>query len=112
MTRPKQSAVLQEPPPNPLGGKTLIVDGKDPRYYPTPSAALQEAGQQDQIFVRPGMYEDKVFVAERPIVLVGAGRDVVQIFSRRGGPLYLQRVRSGRISGVTFRYVAATNTPQ
>jgi len=107
MTLPEQSGVLQEPPPNPRGGRTLIVDGRDSRAYPRPSAALKEAGEQDQIFVRPGTYEDKVFVAERSIVLVGAGRDVVQIFSRRGGPLYLQQVRSGRISGVTFRYVGS-----
>ena len=31
----------------------------------------------------------------------------MQIFSRRGGPLYLQQVPSGRISGITFRYVGS-----
>jgi hypothetical protein len=99
--------ILQVPPPNPLGGKTLIVDCRDPAAYPRPSAALEEAGEQDQVFIRPGTYEDKVFLSERPVVLVGAGRDAVQIFSRRSGPLYLQRVPSGRISGITFRYVGS-----
>ena len=98
---------MHEPPPNPLGGRTLIVDSQDPHAYPRPSAALDEAGEQDQVFVRAGTYEDKVFLAERPVLLVGAGRDAVQIFSRRGGPLYLQRVPSGWISGITFRYVGS-----
>jgi hypothetical protein len=96
-----------DPPPNPLGGKTLIVDWQDPAHYPRPSAALREAGELDQVFVRAGTYEDKVFLADRPILLVGAGRDAVEVFSRRGGPLYLQRVPSGRISGMTFRYVGS-----
>jgi len=98
---------VQGPPPNPLGGRTLIVDVQDPAAYPRPSAALKEAGEQDQVFVRAGIYEDKVFLADRPVLLIGEGRDTVQIFSRRGGPLYLQRVPSGRISGITFRYVGS-----
>ena len=98
---------MEEPPPNPFGGDTLIVDARDPSAYVRPSAALKDAGEKDQVFVRPGIYEDKIFMAERPILLVGAGRDQVQIFSRRGGPLYLQRVPSGRISGITFRYVGS-----
>jgi hypothetical protein len=99
--------VLRGPPPNPLGGRTLIVDAHDASAYPLPSAALKAAGPDDQVFIRPGVYEDKIFVAERPVTLVGAGRDVVQIFSRRGGPFYLQRVPSGHISGITFRYVGS-----
>jgi hypothetical protein len=99
--------VLHEPPPNPAGGKTLIVDAADPAAYPRPSAALKDAGPDDQIFVRPGRYEDKIFVSERTMLLVGAGRDRVEVFSRRGGPLYLQRVRGGRITGITFRYVGS-----
>jgi hypothetical protein len=94
-------------PDNPLGGKTLIVDAQDMRYYPRPSAALKEAGEHDQVYVRPGIYEDKVFVSERPVYLLGAGRDQVHIFNRRGGPLYLQRVPSGRVSDITFRYVGS-----
>jgi len=102
-----QTPALQEPPPNPAGGKTLIVDANDSGAYPRPSAALKDAGPDDQVFVRPGLYEDKIFMIERPILLIGAGRDYVQIFSRRGGPLYLQRVPSGLLSGVTFRYVGS-----
>lgn len=98
---------LIEPPPNPKGGKTLIVDALDPDAYLRPSAALKDAGEDDQVFVRPGVYEDKVFVADKPVLLVGAGRDQVQIYSRRGGPLYLQRVPNGMISGITFRYVGS-----
>lgn len=98
---------LHDPPPNPAGGRTLIVDGADPSAYPRPSVALKDAGPDDQIFVRPGRYEDKLFLTERPVLLVGAGRDQVEIFSRRGGPLYLQRVTGGRISGMTFRYVGS-----
>jgi parallel beta-helix repeat protein len=94
-------------PENPLGGKTLIVDAADGRYYARPSAALQDAGEQDQIYVRAGIYEDKIFVTERPVQIIGAGRDLVQVFSRRGGPLYLQRVTGGRVSGMTFRYVGS-----
>ncbi len=104
---PEDPSAGREPPPNPLGGNTLIVDWQDPALYPRPSAALKEAGELDQVFVRAGIYEDKVFVADRPVRLIGAGRDAVQIFSRRGGPLYLQRVPSGRISGVTFRYIGS-----
>ncbi|MBI5854840.1 MAG: hypothetical protein HZB35_06350 [Nitrospirae bacterium] len=77
--------VLQDPPLNPAGGRTLFVDGRDSSAYPRPSAALKDAGPDDQIFIRPGIYEDKIFMVERPIVMVGAGRDVVQVFSRRGG---------------------------
>ena len=98
---------LLEPPPNPAGGRTLIVDVSDPSAYPRPSLALKDAGPDDQVFVRPGRYEDKVFLTERPVLLIGAGRDRVEIFSRRGGPLYLQRVMGGRISGMTFRYVGS-----
>jgi hypothetical protein len=96
-----------ELPPNPLGGRTLIVDGTDARYYPRPSAALKDAGDRDQVYVHPGTYEDKIFVTERPVRLIGAGRDLVQIFNRRGGPLYLQRTPGGQISGITFRYVGS-----
>lgn len=99
--------VISSPPPNPAGGKTLIVDATDSSAYSCPSAALQDAGPEDQVFVRAGRYEDKVFVTDRPLLLTGAGRDHVEIFSRRGGPLYLQRVSGGRISGVTFRYVGS-----
>ncbi len=95
------------PPPNPTGGKTLIVDASDASAYVRPSAALKDAGPDDQVFIRPGRYEDKIFMSERPILLIGAGRDHVQIFSRRGGPLYLQRVPGGRIAGITFRYVGS-----
>lgn len=95
------------PPPNPTGGKTLIVDATDPGAYARPSAALKDAGPDDQVFIRPGRYEDKIFMTERPILLIGAGRDHVSLFSRRGGPLYLQRVPGGRIVGITFRYVGS-----
>ncbi|MBS0169284.1 MAG: right-handed parallel beta-helix repeat-containing protein [Nitrospira sp.] len=98
---------LQEPPPNPKGGRTLIVDARDPHAYLRPSAALKDAGEHDQIFIRPGVYEDKVFVADQPVRLIGAGRDHVQIYSRRGGPLYVQRVPSGLVTGITFRYVGS-----
>lgn len=101
------SEPIREPPLNPKGGRTLIVDARDPHAYLRPSAALNDAGDNDQIFIRPGVYEDKVFVADRPVRLIGAGRDHVQIYSRRGGPLYVQRVPSGIIMGITFRYVGS-----
>ena len=98
---------VEDPPPNPAGGKTLIVDPTNRAYYATASAALQDAGSDDLVFIRPGVYEDRIFISERPVQLVGAGKDKVQIFSRRSGPLYLQRVPNGRISGITFRYVGS-----
>ena len=102
------SAMTEESiPKNPLGGETLVVDAGDPRCYPLPSAALKDAGERDQIYIRPGTYEDKVFVHERSVRLIGAGRELVHIFCRRGGPLYLQRASGGRISGITFRYVGS-----
>jgi hypothetical protein len=94
-------------PHNPLGGRTLIVDAADGRYYSRPSLALADAQEHDQIYIRPGIYEDKIFVNERPVRLIGAGRDRVTIFSRRGGPLYLQRASGGIVSGITFRYVGS-----
>jgi len=94
-------------PHNPLGGATLIVDPTDRQCYPLPSAALKDAGEQDQVYIRAGVYEDKIFVAERSVRLIGAGRDLVHVFSRRGGPFYLQRVSGGRVSGITFRYVGS-----
>lgn len=94
-------------PSNPSGGRTLIVDTADPDCYPLPSIALREAAEQDQVYVRSGIYEDKIFVSDRTVRLIGAGRDQVQIFCRRGGPLYLQRISGGRISGITFRYVGS-----
>lgn len=96
-----------DPPANPRGGKTLVVDPDHPGSYDRPSAALRDAGPEDQVFIRPGVYEDKIFVTKRPVWLVGAGRDRVEIFSRRGGPFYLQEVPEGHISGVTFRYVGS-----
>ena len=98
---------VPDPPVNPRGGKTLIVDGTDPSCYPKPSAAMEDAGLDDQVFVRPGIYEDKIFIIDRRIQLVGAGRDLVQIFNRRSGPLYLQQVPGGLIAGITFRYVGS-----
>jgi len=98
---------LDSPPPNPTGGKTLIVDPANPQFYPKPSAALREAAPDDQVFIRPGIYEDRIFIADKPIHLIGAGRDQVHIFNRRSGTLYLQRVQSGRIEGITFRYVGS-----
>src|SRR2546430_12646051 len=99
--------ILNEPPPNPASGDTLIVDASDPSALERPSAALTHAKPEAQIFIRPGVYEDKIVILDRPILLIGAGRDAVQIFSRRGGPLYLQSVPSGRIMGITFRYVGS-----
>jgi len=99
--------VLSEPPQNPAGGNTLVVDGSNPGSYRLPSEALKHAGPDDQIFIRPGVYEDKIFVENRPVRLIGAGRDRVQIFSRRGGPLYLQQIPEGLVSGITFRYVGS-----
>ena len=98
---------LHEPPPNPLGGKTLIVDSTKPECFARPSEALNQAESADQIFICPGMYEDRLVVTERPIYLIGAGRDQVTIFSRRSGPCYLQRVSGGQMSGITFRYVGS-----
>lgn len=95
------------PPPNPAGGRTLIVDAHDPARYPRPSAALMDAEANDQVFIRPGRYEDKIFVVGGPVRLIGAGRDLVEIFNRRTGPLYLQRVQAGMISGLTFRYLGS-----
>ena len=95
------------PPPNPTGGKTLVVDSTDSECYPRPSAALRDAGPEDQVYIRPGIYEDRIFVSNHPVYLIGAGRDRVQIFSRRSGPLYLQQVPAGRIEGITFRYVGS-----
>ena len=99
--------IFDKPPPNAAGGKTLIVDLNNPQFYPRPSAALREAKEEDQVFIRPGTYEDRVFISDHPVRLIGAGRDHVQIFSRRSSPLYLQRVIKGRIEGVTFRYVGS-----
>lgn len=96
-----------DPPVNPTGGRTLIVDGTDSGCYPRPSAALKEARPEDQIFIRPGLYEDKIYLVHKPVRLIGAGRDFVQIFSRRGGPFYLQHVPEGLISGITFRYIGS-----
>jgi hypothetical protein len=85
----------------------LIVDAGDPSRYPRPSAALMDAEANDQVFIRPGRYEDKIFVVGGAVRLIGAGRDLVEIFSRRTGPLYLQRVPAGVISGLTFRYLGS-----
>lgn len=102
-----ESFPLTEPPLNPLGGETLIVDAKDPKCFQLPSDALNHAGGTDTIYIRPGIYEDRLVMTERTIHLVGAGRDQVTIFNRRSGPCYLQRVSGGNISGVTFRYVGS-----
>jgi hypothetical protein len=98
---------LQEPPPNSLGGKTLIVDAKQSGCFALPSEAIAKAEAHDQIFIRPGIYEDRLVISDRPIYLIGAGRDQVTIFYRRSGPCYLQRVSGGQINGVTFRYVGS-----
>ena len=94
-------------PPTIENGQTLVVDASNPQCYARPSLALKDAGPDDQIFVMPGIYEDRIFATDRSIRLIGAGRDQVQIFSRRSSPLYLQRVSSGRVEGMTFRYVGS-----
>ena len=96
-----------ETPPNPLGGKTLIVDPNQVDCYALPSQAIQAAESTDQIFIYPGIYEDRIVINDRPISLIGAGRDQVTIFSRKSGPCYLQRVSGGQIKGMTFRYVGS-----
>ena len=98
---------LTEPPPNPLGGQTFVVDASDPQCFQLPSQALEKAGPTDHIFIKPGIYEDRLVVTERTIHLFGAGRDHVKIFNRRSGPCYLQRVTGGQMSGITFRYVGS-----
>ena len=98
---------MAEPPPNPLGGKTLIVDPNRPECFALPSEALNQTESTDQVFIHPGIYEDRLVITERPIYLIGAGRDHVTIFSRRSGPCYLQRVSGGQITGLTFRYVGS-----
>jgi hypothetical protein len=85
----------------------MIVDAQDPAAYARPSAALKDAREDDQVFVRAGRYEDKIFVSERPVLLIGAGRDHVTVFCRRGGPFYLQRVPNGLVTGMTFRYIGS-----
>lgn len=98
---------VTEPPPNPAGGRTLLVDPSHGDCYPLPSAAIEEAGPTDQVFIRPGIYEDKIVVMGRPVRLIGAGRDWVQIFNRRGGPLYLQTIPEGLVTGIWFRYIGS-----
>ena len=104
--------MMTDPPPNPLGGKTLIVDANESDSYPRPSAALLDAGEQDQVFVRPGIYEDKVFITGRPIHLVGAGRDDVQIFSRRGGPSIFSRSQAVVSPASRFAMLEAISIPR
>ncbi len=102
-----QTHSLTEPPSNPLEGRTLIVDPNQSNCFALPSEALKQAESNDQVFVRPGIYEDRVTITERPIHLIGEGRDLVTIYHRRSGPCYLQRVSGGQISGITFRYVGS-----
>jgi parallel beta-helix repeat protein len=107
MSESLENPFFHEPPPNPLGGRTLIVDAKDPNGFQLPSEALAQAGPQDYIFIRPGSYEDRLVLSERIVHLIGAGRDQVTIFNRRSGPCYLQRVPNGQITGMTFRYIGS-----
>ncbi len=102
-----QSPPISEIPPNPMGGKTLVVAPNQSDCFALPSEALDKAEPNDQIFIQPGTYEDRLVITERPIYLIGAGRDQVTIFSRRSGPCYLQKVSGGHISGITFRYVGS-----
>ena len=101
------SSPINEIPPNPMGGKTLIVAPNQSDCFSLPSEALSRAEPNDQIFIQPGTYEDRLVITERPIYLIGAGRDQVTIFSRLSGPCYLQKVSGGQISGITFRYVGS-----
>jgi hypothetical protein len=85
-------------PSNLSGGQILMVDAANPRCSPLPSIALCDTAEHDPTYLRPGIYEDKIFAAGRPFRLIGAGRDHVQIFCRRGGPLSLRRVSGGQNS--------------
>ena len=105
MTSP--DAQHSEPPANPHGGETLIVDSTNPNCFSLPSEALKRAKAEDYIFIHPGVYEDRLVITERPIHLFGSGRDQVTILSRQSGPCYLQRVSGGQITGITFRYVGS-----
>lgn len=95
------------PPLNPLGGRTLIVAPEGADCFSLPSSAFTEAGPEDQIYICPGIYEDRLVITDRPIRLIGAGRDLVTIFYRRSGPCYLQRTTGSQIHGITFRYVGS-----
>jgi len=70
MTLSAENLPLHEPPTNPFGGKTLIVDAKGPDGFTLPSEALAQAKEDDQIFIRPGIYEDRLVLTERTIHLV------------------------------------------
>lgn len=107
MSLSPENVYFDDPPPNPLGGNIIIVDPKDPNGIHLPSDALSQAGPQDYIFIRPGIYEDRLVMTDRTVYLVGAGRDQVTIFNRKSGPCYLQRVSNGHITGLTFRYVGS-----
>ena len=101
------SESLSDPRPNPKGGRTLIVDARDPHAYLRPSEALKAADETDQCSSVPGIYEDKVFVADRPVLLMGCRtRPCSNLLTVVAGR-YLQRVTSGLISGITFRYVGS-----
>lgn len=72
---------------------------------------MKEAGPDDQVFIQPGTYEDQLIIRRRPIRLVGAGMDQVQIVCRRGGPCSVEQVPEGLISGITFRYLGSEQYP-
>ena len=87
--------------------KTLIVDARIPMPTFVPARRSKMRARMTRYLSAPVYMKIRCFVADKPVRLVGAGRDQVQIYSRRGGPLYLQRVPNGMISGITFRYVGS-----
>ena len=48
---PAPRGEARDPPDNPAGGRTLVVDAADPSAYPRPSSALKEAKPDDQVYV-------------------------------------------------------------
>src|SRR2546422_10936366 len=99
--------ILNAPPPNPAGGDTMIVDASDPSAFERPSAALKHAKPEDQIFIMLGVYEDKMVIMDRPVLLIGAGRDAGQIFSRRGGTRDIHNHSYVRNMEFTFRSIGS-----
>jgi len=97
--------MMTDPPPNSIRGKTLIVDAKDAtRTRDTVRHYSMQENMTRSLFVPGSTRKKSLSRGDRSFG--GAGRDEVRFFPSWGAPLS-QQVPSGRISGITFRYVGS-----
>jgi len=101
---------LPDYPPPQAKADVRIVDVAGKGHHRTIGEAIEAATPGEQIFVRPGLYEEPI-VLTKVLELVGDGRpdDIVVQCTKTSCMSF--RTTLGRVSNITFRQMGATDEP-